>query len=97
MREKALPQKVPRYLHLHELDFLQSSSVNIRMHAELPFSSYQYSHCSTAGVPVSGRKLRCSCIMGSAVVNGEEDVVHACAINRVDVQSLLAANTEEPS
>lgn len=35
--------------------------------------------------------------MGSAIVNGEEDVVHACAINRVNVQSLLAANTEERS
>lgn len=36
-------------------------------------------------------------LWGSAVVNGEEDVVHACAINRVNVQSLLAANTEERS
>lgn len=35
--------------------------------------------------PDSGRKQQRSCIMGSVVVNGEEDVVHACAINRVDV------------
>lgn len=34
---------------------------------------------------VSGRKQQRSCIMGSVVVNGEEDVVHACAINKVDV------------
>lgn len=78
-------------------NLLQSSSGNILIHAELPFSSYQYSHCSAAGVPVSGRKLHCSCIMGGAIENGEEDVVHACAINRVNVQSLLAANTEERS
>lgn len=47
--------------------------------------------------PITGRKQQRSCIMGTVIVNGKEDVVHACAVNKVDVESLLAANTEEQS
>lgn len=31
---------------------------------------------------LSGRRPRCSCIMGGAEVDGEGDVVHACAFQR---------------
>lgn len=63
--------------------------------AELPFPSLQFSYDSTTRVPVTGRRQQHSCIMGSVIVNGEEDVVHACAINREDVQSWLADREDE--
>lgn len=80
VRKKLISKNISCHLHLkfNDLQSCFSCLIILKSSIRLQVLLYQPDRSD------SGRKQQCSCIMGSVVVNGEEDVVHACAIKQSD-------------